>query len=66
MPLVRWCNWQHTWFSASQQEFDTPTDCHAVVAQSKAERPVEAREATGSIPVSGTTSASCHARLDTG
>jgi hypothetical protein len=33
MPVVRWCRWQHTWFSTRRQEFESPTDCHAVAAQ---------------------------------
>lgn len=52
--MVRWCKWQHTWFSARRREFKSPTDCHAAVAQHLAEHPSEAREAASSILAGGT------------
>lgn len=51
---VRWCRRQHTWFSARQQEFNSPTDYHAAVAQHLAEHPSEAREVASSILAGGT------------
>lgn len=43
-PVVRWCRWQHAWFSARRQEFEPPTDCHAPFGYGLVSRPFKAEE----------------------